>query len=181
MATDLADIFVQHNGGGHTDIEAVGQAVLGNGQPPEPVEQVGLELQSPFFVAQDKRTFFRQLDIHDRHPLIGFQNKQGISPVDQMGVTGVEAAVKKGGHPFERPHGRGRVKEFDAHQVDFPASERFRAPEYFSDIEGGFEVIQNQDTGMTPGAGMNYFLEGSFLDPGVRNRYNSRLNEQGIK
>jgi hypothetical protein len=70
-----------------------------------------------------------------------------------MGVAGVEPAVKKGGHPFERPHGRGRVKEFDAHQVDFPASERFRAPEYFSDIEGGFEVIQNQDTGMTPGAG----------------------------
>jgi hypothetical protein len=35
--------------------------------------------------------------------------------------------------------------------MDLSASERFRAPEDFSDIEGGLEVIQHQNAGMAPG------------------------------
>jgi hypothetical protein len=95
--------------------------------------------------------------------------------------------------------------------MNLSASECFRAPEDFSDIEGGLEVIQNQDTGMAPGPGQfvpvpvpaepplgrspfrlhhqSYFMgsghelspDASFLDPGMRNRYNDWLNEQEIK
>ena len=60
-------------------------------------------------------------------------------------IARVKIVKETGGNPFERPHGRCRIKKFDPDQVDFTRSERICAAENLSDIETRFQMVQDND------------------------------------
>jgi len=84
----LPGILVKDDGGGYADVQALGPAVLWNGQPPDFRIKVRFETDAVFLMAEDKGAFFGQVGLHDRFPLSRFQDKGGVSPVQELGIAG---------------------------------------------------------------------------------------------